>query len=161
MEWWAFSISVTVGIAFIAFVFWAGNWHGSVNSDRTTFKKFMEEIRKDIKEIFRRLPDPMVAGGSPLQLTEKGQMLSRQIDAASVASAIADTLRDEVQDMHPYEIQKKCFDWVTIEKLPNEYQERAKSAAFEQGIKMSQVLEVIAIEVRDILLTPEQQKSLP
>ena len=33
-----------------------GYWVGQVNSDRKSLKEFMDEIRKDIKDILGRLP---------------------------------------------------------------------------------------------------------
>lgn len=54
-----------------------GQWMNSVNSDRSAFKEFMQEIRSDIKEIrasiteiYARLPASPITGGSPFKLTD-------------------------------------------------------------------------------------------
>ena len=60
-----------------------GTWVGGVNADRKhlkqdaardrkAFAEATKEIRRDIREILRRLPPALVPGSSPLQLTDRG-----------------------------------------------------------------------------------------
>ena len=66
--------SVIAGLAAIGGgLFKAGGWFSNVNSDRKSFKEFMDEIRGDIKEILLRLPPLTVASSSPLRLTDFGE----------------------------------------------------------------------------------------
>ncbi len=65
--------TMAVGTGLIKF----GQWMDSVNSDRSEFKEFMQEIRNDIKEIrasitevFARLPASPITGEGPLNITD-------------------------------------------------------------------------------------------
>ena len=51
---------------------WLSKWIGGVNEHKSEVGKFMEEIRDDIKKIFRRLPSKTLDRGSPIQLTALG-----------------------------------------------------------------------------------------
>ena len=73
--------------ALVGLVFAIGRWVGEVNSDRKSFKEFMAEMRRDMRDIHRdikhvltalgRLGPSVVGGTSPLRLTELGKRVSR------------------------------------------------------------------------------------
>ena len=86
--YWTLAMSVIVLLALIATVFKFGNWYGEVNSDWKGFDQFMEgvhqeleEIRKDIKDIFHRLPPVPTTNASPIRLSELGERISEEIGA--------------------------------------------------------------------------------
>ena len=59
-------------------IFAFGQWKGKVDSDRASFKEFMEEVRSDLKEILRRLPSRTLTDGSPPLLTDLGRSISER-----------------------------------------------------------------------------------
>ena len=141
-------LSMVVGGAF-AF----GTWKGRVDSDRASFKEFTKEVRDDIKEILGRLPSPRVADTSPLHLTDCGKSISKRLGAPELAENLVQRLRAQVEGRTPYEIQEKCFDYARREyEPPEEVEVRVKNCAYDFGIKRGQVLDVLAVELRDKLL---------
>ncbi len=68
-------------------------WKGAVDADRIMFKEFMKEVREDIREINKNIlgifsqldPPDFIDGKSPLSLTEQGQKVSKELNAASWA----------------------------------------------------------------------------
>ena len=143
------ALSLVVGGAF-AF----GTWKGKVDSDRASFKEFMNEVRDDIKEMLGRLPSPTVTDASPLQLTDCGKSISERLGAADLAQGLAPLLQAQIEGKTPYEIQERCFDYVRHEyEPPEDVETRVKTCAYDHGIKRGQVLDVLAVELRDKLLT--------
>lgn len=60
--------------------------------------------------------------------------------------------------MLPHQIHDACFEYVDGELKPSSEMEAViRSCAYENGVKREDVLEVMAIELRDRLL-PEQEK---
>ena len=148
-------------------IFAIGQWKGKVDSDRSSFKRtldaFMSEIRVDIKRIFERLPPaPTVAGASPLRLTEPGREISDRLDASAIADNLVPELRERVADMQPYDIQELCYKYIRNEyEPPDDVKALILQYAFDNGIDREQVLDVIAIELRDRLLPNPPDGSPP
>ena len=134
-------------------IFAFGQWKGRVDSDRASFKGFMTEVRNDIKEILRRLPSHTLAGSSPLRLTNLGKSISEHLDAPSLAQALTPLLQERIKGKTPYEIQEMCFDYIRHEyKPPDEVDTLIKTCAYDNGIDRGQVVDVLAVELRDRLL---------
>ena len=132
-------------------------WKGGVDEHRNeinrTLRDLMAEIRDDIKTILGRLPSPSVAVGSPRRLTELGKEISRTLGLSSWADRAAADLREQVGGKSAYEIQESCFEYVRS-LSPDEAQDAAiKDCAFENGIEVRDVLDVLAVELRDRLLS--------
>ncbi len=84
MEGWMIGVAAGGGLSIIGGVvvgaFRFGGWVGRVDSDRTAFKEFMTEMRRDIAEILLRLsPTPTATAASPIQLTDFGREISREL----------------------------------------------------------------------------------
>lgn len=137
-----------------------GSWYGAVNSDRKSFKEFMNEVRADIKQIkrdignlFGQMGPQTDSSGSPRRLTDFGEAISRNIQAKEWAGKIAPTLDDEITGKLPYEVQDFCFAYVEDRlSMTVEQEKKTKACAYERGIDVNKVLRVLAIELRDILL---------
>ena len=152
-------VSVVIGAA-IGF----GQWKGKVDSERESTKQnllglhrtlegFMSEIRSDIKLIFKSLAPSVIASGSPLRLTELGRKVSDSINGVTLADELAGNLIEDVAGKLPYEIQEMAIAYVREKWTPsNDVNRGIMSAAYENGLKREQVLDVIAIELRDRLL---------
>jgi len=146
-------IAIPAILALIGFIFWFGNWHGAVNSDRAKFAKFIDEIRGDIKKILGRLPPTPVSGTSPLQLTDIGEDISRRLKARDWAQRIAPTLTEKVAGKLPFEVQDFCFEYVKKTFEPTDDQDKElRMAAYEHGLTKDLVLDVLVVELRDRLL---------
>ena len=136
-------------------------WKGGVDQHRneinSTLRDFMAEIRDDIKTILGRLPSPSVAGGSPLRLTDLGRQISRTLELSEWADRTAAQLRDEAINKSAYEIQEFCFRYVREFTPDAEQDAKIKDCAFENGIDVASVLDVLAVELRDRLLGGDEE----
>ena len=153
----ALSLSaVAVGI-----IFGAGQWKGKVDSDREAFKAFMASIKQDIEKIHSRIDDifgklggpATLKTSSPITLTELGQSVSETLGATAWAVARANELSPRVAGAVAYDIQVFAFEYVEKDAVFDAAMEEAiKQCAYEYGLRRKQVLDVLAIELRDRLL---------
>ena len=151
----------TWALAVVGAIFAAGGWFVAVNSDRKSFREVMKEVkddikevRKDIKKIFQLLPPKAVYSGSPLQLTDFGKRISECLTSGLIVDNLISAVRGRQKDKSSYDIQELCFDYVRNEwKVPDETESLIRACAYENGTDRELVLEVIAIELRDRLLS--------
>lgn len=117
-------------------------------------KKDIDVIREDIKKILSRLPSttPLVESGSPLRLTEFGEKISASIRAESWAEELAPELLDEVKGKEPFEVDEYCQKYV-IERLSKEWERRVARCAYEFGTDQDGIKKVMAVVLRDKLLS--------
>ena len=134
--------------------------------DRKRFREILDEIREDIKKIFRRLPPVEATGSSPLRLTDLGHAISTDVGGVAWAIRTAPDLEDQVEGMEAFEIQRFCFDHIAeADKFDDAMRRAILKSAYERGVREEQVLRVLAIELRDKLLAlagleaPEQPSS--
>lgn len=154
MENWPDTPLILVAFLAVASVLVSiGVWVGSVNADRKSFKEFMNEVRNDIKKILARLPAPTIEGGSPIRLTDLGRSVADDLDVGKWVEQVAPSLIARVKGKPPFEVQNFCFDYVKDEFEPDEKQLRKlQMCAYENGIDLDAVLDVLAVELRDRLL---------
>ena len=87
--------------------------------------------------------------------------VSEAIDGRELAVELARILLPQAEGKRPHQIARLCSDYVNDTFKPTAEQlDRFEAAAYEEGITRSEVLQVIAIELRDHLLaralpTPE------
>jgi len=136
-------------------------WYANVNSDRKTFKEFIAKIDKKLDDIFDRLPNRLVESTSPQRLTDLGMKISQEIDAAHWASRNLGNAIQATKGKSPYGVQQYCFDLAKLENLSSEEKRKVENSAFDQGVTVSEILDVLAIELRDLLLTQNQVDGLP
>lgn len=130
-----------------------GMWIGAVNADRHSFKASLEEIRKDIKKILKRLPSRVVEGASPVRLTELGRKISRCIGAESIVPDLAERLQERAADMEEYEVYELCDMHIKSEYAPPEdVAAKIRKCAYDNGIDSEEVLDVLVVELRDLIL---------
>lgn len=149
----ALGISVTVVIAMITFAYRYGKWQGEVDSDRKRFSKFIEEIRKDIKDILGRIPPSPTTSASPIQLTELGERISNNIDAESWAEKVASEMISQTKDMDSFKIQEVAFDHAKTFEPNEKLLQNMRDSAFQEGIKLEGVRDVLGVVLRDRLLS--------
>ena len=145
IEWWhaLIAVSMLVGI---------GIWIGKVETNQKNFRQFMEEIRNDIKQIFMRLPTKPLSETSPLSLTDKGRKMLAEIDGKDWARELAAKHVNEVRDMDEYQVQEFCFNFVKDLELTEEQGAKIRKCAYENASTKEETLDVLAVEVRDLLL---------
>jgi len=131
-----------------------GEWKGKTDGSVKTLKEAIDEIRQDIKRILGHVGPAAVAGQSPLRLTELGIGISEDIDAKEWAKEKAQHIAAQVAGKPPYDIQQFCFDLVRGQKhVPaTDLLMKMKAAAYNHGTTIEQVENVLAIELRDVLL---------
>ena len=113
----------------------------------------MQEIRDDFKTILGRLPPVSVTASSPLQLTDFGKSISKEIDAKEWAEELASGLVEQVRGSQRYEIQEFAKKYLQEELTPNDQQLiKLRQCAYKKGLELELVREVLGIELRDKLL---------
>ena len=108
-EWLNTPLIIVAALAVVGFIGGIGTfiWKASrsgvagVDNDRSGLRPFMEEIRKDIKEISLRLPRVPVAGNSPIKLTDFGEQIAAKIKASEWAQELAPAIVHEVAGKRP------------------------------------------------------------
>ena len=143
-----------LAIAFATAVFKGAAWYGAVNSDRDSFREFMQEVRNDIKAILLKLSPPVAESGSPIRLTDLGERISGEVGARGIARELLDDVLPQVRGKSAYDIQEFCFDRLNERDLPlSEAQvDGIKQCAFDNGVETLSVRRVIAIELRNLVL---------
>lgn len=103
MEDWIRPI-VVVAIPTMGLVIWLAKWFGKqtewvkgIDEFKQDTKETLAEIREDIKKILAAQPRSVIAGASPLQLTDLGEEVSECVGAAAWAEQLAPRLFDEVE----------------------------------------------------------------
>ena len=144
---------IAVVTALIGIGIWIGKVIFNLSALNTSLSDFMKEIRTDIKKIFERLPSPTLSENSPLRLNTLGQSISEKLKGQTWAKQAATQLVGTVQGKSPYEIQSQCFDFVEETELGQSMRKAVLDCAYENGISEDQVLDVLAIELRDIVLS--------
>lgn len=148
-------------VAIVWFLVNHSRWRGSVDTDRTNFTKFVEEIRERIEQIQQQIgqifnhlaANSLITSGSPLTLTDLGRKISARLDAKAWAKKHAAQV--DTTGMNAYRIQEFCFAYVKDEDrqpFSDDEREAIQDAAFEHGQKTKQIVDVFAIELRDKLL---------
>lgn len=152
-------------LALVALIFYIGRWVGDVNAFKSgTVVGLLKDIRDDIKTLLDRVPPVHIARASPLRLTELGEAVSKALDARVWMQAVADELAERVGagDMSPYDIQEFCLSYMREDFDPTVDQgELIKRCAYDNGLSHQQVLEVLALELRDRLLSTFPQRQAP
>ena len=122
---------------------------GSMKADNRGTKDLMDGLAK----AFYRYRDAV----SPRKLNETGRKMSEEFGAKAWAEAHADDFREQVADLHPYDVQGFCFDHVTEDILTEDELLKVKDVAYDNGTNMFDVLRVLAYELRDCLVGRQEQ----
>lgn len=136
-----------------------GKWIGSVNTDRTSFKAFMAEMREDIKKILGYVGPSLSTNDSPVVLNALGKKVSEAMGIKAWAEETAPSLADQVAGLKEHRIYEFCTEHVEKMDLTEEQQDQAKALAYEHGFIPEKVRTAYAIELRDALLALQKEQS--
>ena len=126
-------------------------WQGTVDTNLTTIKEFMAEIREDIKKIFHRLPPSAVASGSPMRLTDFGENIAGEFGAFEWAGKLAPRLMDQARGKEPFEVYEFSKKYVSSH-WEEKWSRKVMECAYEAGTESGNVLAVMSVVLRDELL---------
>ena len=116
---------------------------------------YFTTIAGNTGQIFMRLS--VMERRSPLRLNELGRSIADSLDFRNWVADIAGSLHDSMRDKSEYDIQEFCFEYFRHELQPSEEQEgKLKDCAYQAGVPVSVVLDVLALEMRDILIAAKQ-----
>lgn len=160
METWQvilLSVTVTVVLSLLGFAIKGALWAGEVNSDTTWLKEAIQEIRQDVKEIFKRLGGPTIESSSPIKLTDKltelGKRVADEIDGQTWAQNEAPKIKVRVRGQSDYEIQEFCMDYCVAKYQPTaELLKKMQISAYNNGIGLRSVQEVLGVLLRDEII---------
>ena len=152
------AIIIIAVIAVVGTVFYIGRWTGTVNTDRSTFREFMDEVKSDIKEvkadikgIFARLPSALDEGKSPRSLTELGKKAAVVLGAEKWADDVVAKTWQSYRGLEEFEIYEKAREYVD-RSLTLEMQRLVAKTAYEFALDKDSMERVLAIVLRDTIL---------
>lgn len=99
---------------------------------------------------------PLTQTGSPLTLTELGRTVSDCLADQGVVNRLLPEMRRETEDLRQdYEIHEACFGYCHVDrfKADAETEVAIRLCAYRNGVQREGVLEVLAITLRDELLS--------
>lgn len=132
----------------------------SLDERVTSLDKAVGQMQKSIRRVLLVLfpGEPTFESGSPLRLTESGQEIADELDAASWVEKIIPQLRDRTKGEPPAVIEEVCFDYLVysddFQPAP-ELAAKIRATAYEHGVAREQVRGVLAIILRDELIRLE------
>lgn len=152
-NWFSHPLTYILLLSALGLVWKAGDWYGKVNSDRKNFKDFIDRVDRKLDSIFRILSAKTIGSGSPTELTDPGRKVSGEISAEEWAAKQAVLLADDARGKTRYEIQNFSFDYVFNRHEPGKGELSLwQESAYQHGLDVSQVKNVLMIELRDALI---------
>ena len=149
MDQWGTPAAVIAALALFGVLGRFAYWKGTVDEHRKTvdgslgsIKAILDEIRTDIKSIFRALPAKAVGAGSPLRLTDFGEQIASHLHAKEWAAERAPALRNLTENMQDFEIDAFSDNHVRSEILPSvEWKQKIAVCAYQLGTNDNEIAE--------------------
>ena len=143
-------------------LFCVGIWVGTaetrlkdIRGTLTEIKADIRDIRNDVASLLRNLlPDRTpLTNDSPLRVTALGEEIARQIGADNLVAEMARQVRPRVIGKSEYEVQEECFSYLRDQYRPRpDVENRILKSAYDHGLSRGQVIDVLAVMLRDELL---------
>ena len=104
---------------------------------------------------------------SPMSLNNRGKELSKEMDAAKIASRYRTKLVDKAKDENggPYQIQENCFDCAADEILKDLKEKDKKTyrhltdIAYNEGVQIEVLMRIVGLVLRDQVLQAIDQSA--
>ena len=131
------------------------DFKGTVGKGIESIENAIKTIQTDIKGILRALPPNAVETESPIRLNDLGRTISTELNIKSWVQARTPSLTSGLKEKSPFEIQAFCYEYVNGPRFDPDSILRPgiQNAAYNHGLKIDQIKEVYAIELRDALLS--------
>ena len=97
---------------------------------------------------------------SPLRLSEKGEKISRSVNAVEVINSRLDELRPEFEALsNNYDIQEKAMELgeSIYDDLPEDVKNTVKNEIYQSGMQLFQVYPIFSLILRDAILKEREQ----
>ncbi len=140
--------------------------HRVGNLERTT--AILERTTASVsKQIAGLSGQQYTEASSPMSLNSRGKELSKEMDAARIASRYRAKLVDKAKDENggPYQIQESCFDCAADEIL-KDLEEKDKTTyrhltdiAYNEGVQIEVLMRIVGLVLRDQVLQAIDQPS--
>ena len=128
------------------------------------FDDKFEKINDKLEKIFHLLHnEPIEKRTSPISLTDYGQKLSQEISASEISDMELTNATEQVKDCNAYQIQEYCFEFAKnalLKKLNEKHRDfydKIHEVAFNEGIEVEKLTRVIALELRDKILSSQSR----
>ncbi len=160
---WFWAVIAAVGVI----VWKTATWKGATDHRLSSLEKMVPEVYERLDRILTLLMTvkmtvkpghPVDESGSPKRLNNYGKELSGKIDAKKIAATYAGKMHDETQDMNAYQVQEHCFLFCVgklladLEKNDKDSFNRISAVAYEDGLEIEKLMQVIGFELRDQVL---------
>lgn len=131
---------------------WRGRVDRRFSGIGTRLAKIEDKIGNIILVLLGGPREALFGTNSPVTLTSHGNDVARSIDAFSWATGEAEKHRAEVVGKSDHRIQEYCIRYCQFEYTPPEsYLAVLEKCAFETGVQMDGILQVLAVVLRDEL----------
>ena len=116
-------------------------------------KQTLAGLKKNTDKILDKIKSGTIEGESPYRLNDKGLSVSNSIDAKQWAKRKSQELVPSIKGKQPFEIYEFCKNFVRYEFNPNDaFVQKMKMCAYENAITVSEVEDVLIIELRDAII---------
>ena len=135
------------------------HWKWSVDRKLDSHAERIGKVEKDINGMQRMIYGAFASKG-PRTLSKLGKRIARDVDAGKLAASLASQLNERTRSMSAYLLQEFCFEYADNEFKPTvEIERKMQDCAYENGVILATVRDVIAVALRDTLLSRRETQS--
>ncbi|MDE2997839.1 MAG: hypothetical protein OXU79_02035 [Gemmatimonadota bacterium] len=158
--------AVALGVAIL--IFQIGKWVNGMDRLKNEADSVFDRIEKELSKIRKALVYLLgpKAGAffeytSPLKLTDKGMQVAGEIDADKWSKQVVELLWEELKGQSKHQVQERCLDYVVLEWTePAEANRILGEYAYNNGIGMESIKQIIAVLARDRILARQSAENL-
>ena len=117
--------------------------------------KKLDNIGQDVRELQKETASPIMTRKSPISLNEKGEEISKTIDAKNIVASVFEqffvSLSKDILKS-PYDIQEMAFEYMNDVELNQTIVDTLKKTAYAEGISMFDMKRILGILLRNMAL---------
>ena len=161
----------------IAFAYFVFKWFAKVNGYEKQIKEVntridgvndrLDGVNEHITKIYKLInPDAIVISSSPLQISDIGQEIAKQINADKMFETYKNKLMKKINKKNlttPYDIQNTSMTLVKTElvnMINTKEINQIKKIAYEENIKLEQIMGIFGVKLRNHILK-EKNMEIP
>ena len=143
-----------------------GRWQGRMDEWKNRMDEFrenMEEFKDGATERLARIESTLdelvlqkrsiIKTKSPMTLNSLGEKVWRELDAAAWLQRHSAEVSGQARWLGEYDVQEFCFDYMSSLDLEPPHRNLVRHAAYRNGLTEFQVRQIMAIKLRDALLS--------